>query len=345
MQHSRKTASFALALVTVILLGAAAIAQQPLLVAIVRGKGDEMIVGRLVAELSALGFEVAELPDPSPATTPLAELADRARAVALLRPKGRSQIELWVRDPNTGETAFAEIVTESEQRGHDVVALRAVEVLRARLVRLGITTTSTEPPPPAPAPEPPPPAPPKAPEIVGPRPKLLWVDLGPAAEASAGGIGPQWMASAALRIEPHAKFSVAAFGLFPLVGSRLSGPEGRAEVSLTLFGASVGYHVLEPPWTLSLGPAVAVALVDLEAFETSAEYAGRDARIVTAAALGELAVTGTLSQSFRLRVAVGAGSSLGPATVRFAGRDVASWGQPFATFGVMLEAAVPGLED
>src|SRR5688572_3122807 len=134
-------------------LATSAMAQK---IAVARTAGDQRITNRVNAELSALGFDVELVPE-TRSTEPrsLRQIAVEHGAVAGLRASpSKTGIELWIVNPNTGDTAYEEVVTV-KSRNDELLALRSVEVLRARLLKLGVLSSA----PPAPVAEESPPEP------------------------------------------------------------------------------------------------------------------------------------------------------------------------------------------
>src|SRR5688572_12877487 len=125
------------------------------LIAVVRDpETDERTLTRLRSELDALGLRVVEVSaspgDRSPRS--LERSAREVGAFAALRivPWERG-IEVWIADRITGKTVLRELVVAPGEATEDVVALRAVELLRASLLELELPheQSGDVPPPPA----------------------------------------------------------------------------------------------------------------------------------------------------------------------------------------------------
>jgi hypothetical protein len=311
--------------------------QQAPRVVIVRALGDDAFAGRLVAELSSLGFDVAQVEAESSAAASLVDLARQQSGVALIRVREGSDIELWIRNPNTGQTAFTELVSASSGREPDEVVVRAVEVLRARLLRVGVTP-ETRPSEPERKRESKTPAAP-----VQTRDPRVFLQLAPSAAFSPGGLGINPLLLGGVRIEAAREFALFAFGALPLQSDELASAEGSADVSLTLLGASATLHLVRPPWMLAAGPGLAAAIFDMRGSAANAGFQGRELSIVTALIFGELALSYRVSRLLRLKSELRCGVSLPRATIRFAGRDVGNWGRPFGMAGIAIELGLPGL--
>src|SRR5260221_161935 len=90
---------------------------------------------RLRAELGAAGLEAISNPARREEPRRPLAIARAARAVAALRLVSDDDVEVLVIDPETGVPAYSDVV-RSTGRASEPRALRAVEQLRARLVKL-----------------------------------------------------------------------------------------------------------------------------------------------------------------------------------------------------------------
>lgn len=98
--------------------------------------------GRLKGELMEHDFEVivvdADEDEPSPRE--LAKAAEQVRAVAtvsLLRSQGLASADVWISDRVTGKTSMRTIATAQRSEASSVLAIRAVDLLRASLREFG----------------------------------------------------------------------------------------------------------------------------------------------------------------------------------------------------------------
>ncbi|WP_437945527.1 hypothetical protein WME98_32070 [Sorangium sp. So ce296] len=194
---------------------------------------------RIHGELVADGFDVELLGSqsasaPRPAMDDAEQLAGSAALIGLfLAPDGQAA-ELWVVDPRTDKTLVRRIDTRGEAPEHiaEVLAVRAVELLRASLLELRMSSRRSA----APAAAPPPSeasrqAPRRAEPPLDPPRRTMWgVELGGGLLASPGGIGPALLGVARLRVAPlapmEARLSLAGLGTAP----RVAGPQGSATV-------------------------------------------------------------------------------------------------------------------
>jgi hypothetical protein len=98
--------------------------------------------GRLKGELEVHAFEVIvlEADDDAPSPVDLAKAAEQARAVgtiSLLRSRGLASADVWISDRVTGKTSMRTIATAGRSEASSVLAIRAVDLLRASLREFG----------------------------------------------------------------------------------------------------------------------------------------------------------------------------------------------------------------
>ncbi|WP_437290840.1 hypothetical protein [Sorangium sp. So ce406] len=320
---------------------------EPARVVLVRpGAADPSISEALIrirGELVADGFDV-ELLDAQSASAPRPTMDDagqQAGSAALiglfLAPDGQAA-ELWVVDPQTNRTLVRRIDTRGEAREHivEVLAVRAVELLRASLLELLMSSRRSAAPPGDAAPPASEASPhvsrPAAPSLDQQSRRSMWgVELGGGLLASPGGIGPALLLVARLRVAPlgpssplEGRLSLAGLGTAP----RVAGPQASATVQQRL--GLVELAAL--PWPeLRLRPRFSVGLGALHVAvdgEASWPYrGGHSARWAFAADAGagvELGITR------RLDVVVEAHALVAHPypVVRFAETEAASGARP-----------------
>lgn len=313
-------------------------------VLVVRTRSDAAVSGRMIAELAALGFDVVEVADDD-AERPLTELGRNAGAVAAVRAvPGAAQVELWVVDPTTRATAFEETVSIDTPHRPDLLAVRAVEILRARLVRVGLAQPRAAPPAPVErTPPPPPPRPPPPPPVEAPRDPVLWFSVGPALQISAGGVSPVPSALLALRATPSQRGSLFGFVTLPLTSARVSSSEGFADLEPGLAGLAGQLQTAGDRWSLALGAGMGALWVDMVGDRASREYVGRTTRVTTLAGFGDVTLCRRILDGVGVCSDLWFGSSMPRVVVRFVEHDVATWGRPFGVVALRAEIAVPGL--
>ena len=318
--------------------GRSALAQK---IAVAVASDDLRIAGRVNAELSALGFEV-ELIEEAPSIEPqtLRQLAASRGAVAGLRASpSKTGIELWVADPNTGGTAFEEVVTVETGRNDELLALRAVEVLRARLLKLGVVTR------PAPAPVEPAPNPNPlrdSPPVNTPEPlaePLLWADLGVAYVHQPGALTNYESLRIGIVVSPFPRWSLSAFGVLPLQETQVSSEVGSASMDATLFALAADGHLSEAWFRGSLGAGAALAMLDVQG-RADYPFQGQRERLFSSLPFVRAGVAAALAQRLMLSAEVLAGLSIPGTIIRLDREETASWGRPLVMGTLSLQLGV-----
>jgi hypothetical protein len=335
---------------------------------LVRTEGDEPIVLLIRAELRASAWLVVEMgPDPRLAQTRLRDLSASQSAAAAIRvhPEQR-EIELWVAAARGSTEGTLETLSPEGARSDDrVLALRVTETLRARGLKLDRATEATPPPEPEPPPQPPQPPTAKARpsataqsasddghssssqeerEIeVAPATARLALEVAPATAFSAGGLKPSLDGWLALRLRLTRVWSIAGFGLAPFWSERLVGPEGSARISLSMFGGVTDLHLIRSRWELRVGAGVG-GVLSLMKGAAATGFIGADQTVTAVAPFGHVALTYALGTGgFRLCLGTVVGATFPELSVRFAMREAARWGRPFALGSLGIE--IPLLTD
>jgi len=226
--------------------GALAGATAPVVVLLSHATPDEMTTeatARVNGELKAAGFDVAVVPLASDDAKRELESAGRERnAIAafaiFVRPSegGTSVAEIWVSDRTRQKVVIQNALLHETDRGRgsEILAVRAVELLRASLADFW-TPSPTSPPAPPVRPSAPAATSPEAAERArSPFASGVGAGLGAAADASFGAMGATWSPDATASYGWPGGFSVRATfaGLGPTV--TLSGPRGYAGVAQQL---------------------------------------------------------------------------------------------------------------
>ncbi len=318
---------------------------------------NEGSVSRLRAELKALGFEVKEQlvgsSPPSPAA--LENEARQAGAVAALRLKASPRgVEVWVGDRITGKTVLREVVLGTAATGprpdgsppvdrDTEIALGAVELLRASLLEIESELPSRGEVLPSPAVRkmlapvvrprleaaPAPPA----------QPPRFWLGLAPAIGLSPGGLSVSPHVQIDFDVLPLPRLNLGLSIVTPTAPSRLEAAEGTSSVTIgqAALGADFVLAPLEAPLNARLGLGLSLLWLHLEGSAAPPLQDGSDDIL---AALPFLRVRACYGINRRLRLFLGSrvGISLPRPVIRFAGREVASWGRPaaLAAFGLRL---------
>ena len=316
------------------LVAQSALAQAPVVadrIVLVRAARQDAATSRVRAELESEGWQVVDL---DARGEPLEAIAGARNAVAAIRVESDPPtVEVWVADPVTGATASDEML--AGERGSDaILAVRAVEVLRARLLKVGIVAPQPVKPAPVVRPERPPPTRPPLP--VAPH-RPWWVGAGPSVIMSEGRLGPAAGAALSLSASVHER-ALVGLGLWvPGTAARLTEPEGETNVWLGFAVLGVGIELFRPgsPWSsrASLG---AGGLVFHYGGEADPPYRGRSSTLFTGVAAATWDLGYRLDARLGIRLEPSVGVTFPRPVVRVAERTATSWGRPW--FGLSFVA-------
>jgi hypothetical protein len=373
------------------LLFTAPVRAEALRVVMLRSADDES-ARRLRAELRAAGFEPIDVNvEPGDAASAL-DLGVRAHAVAVVRLESSGDVDVDIVDPAQGRTLDHETLPAGG-RPTSALIVRAVEELRAKLVKLKLAApdgssadANGSPAPAASAAQPEPVkaaapaaenaakgpltekresaggAPPEEPGVQSTRSPArdasaagkpseagrlrLWLQGGAGGATSPGGVGPGAVARAGVRIEPAGPFSVTAFALLPLSSPAVRGAEGSADVSVVVAGGTVDYALVRSSaFRLALGFGGGAALFSVSGRSDDPVWVGRARTVASGVVFANASTAFRLGPWLGLRLEVTGGTASPRPTIEFDGKDVASWGRPFAVLTVGAEIDVVSLGD
>lgn len=340
---------------------AATSAERPRVILLVRTENDEGVMNRVRAELRTSAWQILELRvDDRLAQLPLGKLAAQQAVRAAVRFDATdARIELWIFRP--AGNVEAAVAGSGEREDDAIMALRIAEELRARGLDLGPESALPDGAPepaeaatksaPAPQKVPPNPAPRAAARVAAPRrttgrearpfASALWLELGPALSGGPGGLGPSVAGWASVRLEVSPRWSGSILGLVPIVPQRPDGPEGSADISTYLAGASVDVAWLRTSrWRAGVGVGAAWAQSEMRGAASSG-YVGGHASVGALMPLGRATAQVQLGERWRLGVGGLGGVALPEVSVKFGDRVAGRWGRPalLATFDLHWLAA------
>lgn len=306
-------------------------------IVLIRTPGDERLTRRLRAELMALGWDVVEVDTGAPAP-----LREGPRGLAAIRASARDTLELWIDRGRGLYEAAPEPIPIQDLPSDEARAVRAAEVLRARLIELDLVEPPSAAPPEEPA-EPSAPLPEPEPELdtEDERP-VLWLWGAPALTASAGGFPATAHVMVGLRAEPIESWSAGVFAGVPLGDHALSVPQGSASMSLLMLGAAVEYFLVDEAWRLGVGSGGGIVLARVEG-RAEPPFAGRSDSLTSSVWFGTVGLHRRIIEGVSARAEVLVGMAAPRLALRAAGEELAQWGRPFGIVSVGLEVAVPGL--
>lgn len=329
---------------------------------LVLGAESAALTGRLRAELETLGLRVlVEGGDVS-----LEELEGRAHAVgaavALSATESSEGVELRLVDRVTGKTLLREVLQRdlSSTDPDAVLALRAVELLRASLLELElghpargeIAVTSTlretirravyadEP---------------AVPRLSDPKPAngaaehAVLSDVGIVMLAHPGETRPQAGVSAALWWQPTRALAVGLWGAVPFGSVNVSASEGAADVRSNVFGSGLRFM----PWVLverltpALGAGASVLWSSIDGTRARSDLVLASEELIAVGPYAEIGCGLAIARGLTLRSDVRAVLSFPKPVIQFADREVTALGRPFvtATFGLEYRAVVSAPRD
>jgi hypothetical protein len=310
-------------------------------IVLLRVQGDGHVARRLRAELMALGWVVREVTPEPPAperSAPMGDVVRNLGALAVMRANPEAaEVELWVVHPPSSSIDPALLHDSVGAPADDVLAVLAVEALRAKLLRLGVVSADAPPPR---APLMPPPEPPE---------HLFWLGAAPALLASPGGMGVTPQALLGVNVLLSQRWAAGLWASLPLARAMLDAAgverwnDAWVDASIAQYGARVSYRALRSgPWDASIGLGAALTMITLEA-HAEAPWWGTEQTLFAAGPV----LAGDLSYEIVSGLRAGGQLMLGSVFPRpvleFDQTSVASWGRPFASVGLGLSLALPGV--
>jgi hypothetical protein len=298
---------------------------------------------RLRAELNAAGFEVVEVERPRGSARDEVESASEETksfaTVTIERAGNGASADIWINDLVTGKTVVRRLSVGSESNAAAVLAIRALELLRASLLEVGVPAGS---------------APTAEPRAAPPADVMTWVEpampakprlahsfAGPALSVgvltlhSLQGIGPALgpVARGSIGFGPH------AFGRLTLA-SAVVAPKVSAEGG----EASVQQHFgsVEFGWATDTQPVVAYAFAGLGAYylRTSGEaeppLRGSTAGVVSALGMAGLGGIVRLSRGIALSADIAILGLVPQPVVVIASEEVGTAGAPSIALSLAL---------
>ncbi len=286
------------------------------------------------AELQSDGWQVVNVDDNN---DPLASVAEANDAIAVIRVKANPPTcEIWASNSTQEPSAGTEVI-EGSPEAAAILAIQAVEALRARLLKIGINSPNSKPPSLAPLPAA------SASIIRGAvtpvrthRP--LWLGAGSALVGSPGGLSPNVVATLLLSTPIVNDLTVGTRLWIPISAAQNSQPEGTSRLWLGSAAGTVGYELGRPgtcfPGCLSLG--MGGQLLQYEA-DVNSTYQAHSPTALAGLSFVAFDITHRLNSRFRIGLGLTSGVTWTRPVLRVVGRDVASWGRPFYAVGLQGE--------
>jgi hypothetical protein len=353
--HRRPAAGALAMLVPAILLAASLVLADRPRVLILGPSAQHPMVIRVRDELAVLGYDV-RIEIGAPAAGDLPSAAHRTGAVAVARIEAAPPaIELWV---DAGQVAPA-AETLREPRDPGLLALRAVELLRAHLLPVPpsieptasvvpYTPPTAEPAPPAsaqpsaapsvePAPPPPPPRDVTAPAARPARGPFALL-VAPSILLSPGGVPAAFHVKLGAEWDPIPRVGVELMGFVPTAASTVTSDQGSVDLRVVDLGGGIRGTLTDPEsnFALALGLGLQAMLLMFDGHAMSPLVAQSGSRWAASPYAG--ASTGyRFHQRLAVRLDVVASMVRPEPVVRIGGRDAASFGQPAVFSSIGLE--------
>jgi hypothetical protein len=276
---------------------------------VVIDSGQRALVERMRVELVTMGFQAITVPNPATgALSSLAGLTRDHRAVAVIRLVWAEEaLQVLLFDARTGQSFVGRVGGTEEPIGP--VALRVVEMLRAKLLELAMPDTvaaGASPPSPAtrvaPASKPAEAAAPPSGGVAA-APQNPWgaAATGFGALASRGGLSPE--AAIAVSVEALLGHEIRAgiVAFVPVSSMKHEAAEGSSSSRAFVFGADVQRRAGRRTWHVTLGGGPSLSVLALSGRGSGPLYRDAGTTLVAAGGYLRAGVSHDLSRTFAVR--------------------------------------------
>jgi hypothetical protein len=306
---------------------------------------DAQLTRQLRVELAALGFEVVMIDDLGKVdlSAEVLKLTRDEDLLAVIRASSDgSRLEVWAADAEAGIYVTRGIDLARSGGSPRIIALRAVELLRAGLREIEARRQLAKLPPPSlpPAPErppvplAPPPSTTSTPPDAARRPPIpaaryaLGASVGML--ASAGGVPNTLTVTPSAEIWITSDWGLVARGFLPLQRSSVSTAKGSTDVGVFLGMAGVAYRLRPPPgkWQFQVEAGGGGALLRTEG-AARANFVGTTDVATSPTAYASLGFSYEIVPDVAIGAAFFLGATFPRTTIAFAKEPVAHWGAPY----------------
>lgn len=310
-------------------------------VAVIHARDDEPF-RRVRGELAAAGLSTVDVPSSGSDTRAASVVARESGAVAAVRIVSADEIELVIVEPDSGKLLYQKSVRAAPSG--DPLALRAVEDLRARLVKLRLAppeageAAANE--------EPPRAAMPRPPELdrggsASPHGNSLWAGAALGASVSGGGLGVDLAVHTGLRYDFGSRWAASLSALLPVASQSVSDVGAHADVRVYAIDALAHFTLVDRgAWSADVGVGAALVAAKMEGFAETPAVTGRSDTVWSGAPLVDVSASVRPSSMLRLRAELFSGVAMPRPSVVFEDRSVAVWGRPFAVALLGAEIAI-----
>jgi hypothetical protein len=292
--------------------------------------GQDALVANLSAEIASSGFRPEVILEGSPGhpSEGLQAVASRLGAVAGMRvlASGRG-VEVWVSDPASGVNVATEVLVGKESdRASALLSLKAVELLRASLIKIAeeqkprkkVSSREPEAKPPTPR--------------EGDAPPVLSFALQPTVSWGSGGLPVTMHLHIGFYLRLPKWLGLQVFGFVPTFAMRIKEEEGSADIRVGTVAVGLYYELLKRERFLQPRAGAGVGPGFLRMRGHAAEtFEDGDELLIFGVGYLTAGVAFALSRVVSLRVDVVAGWAFPRPVVRFVERNVADWGRPLVS--------------
>ncbi len=300
-------------------------------IALVTSTDSEVTTARVRAELESDGWQVVFVGEQAANLEAIAEVNG---AIAAIRIKANPPAcEIWV--PRLGgDSSPSSEVIDGSGKTEAVLAIQAVEVLRARLLKIGIAAPKSAIPMPPPAP---------APTTLHVEPTRvhhvehhpIWIGIGSWMLGSPGGFSPSVITGLTLSSPVGKHWIVATRVWVPITAAEESQPQGTTQLWLFSGSGSLAYELgdSESTWNGRLHLGFGALLLHYQP-EANPPFHAHAPTFITGQNYAAFEVNRRLESRLRIGLELSSGLSWPRPVLMVAGKDVADWGRPYFAAGV-----------
>ena len=300
-------------------------------IALVASSEDEITTARVRAELQSDGWQVVVVGED---VLSLEAIAQANNAIAAIRIQSKPPAcEIWVTNPGADSNTSSEVI-DGSAKAESVLAIQAVEVLRARLLKIGIV-----------APKSTIPVPPVAPlpavlRVERPRASRIehhpfWIGIGSSTLVSPGGFSPNVIASITLSSPVWRHWIAGTRVWVPITAAQETQPQGTTHLWLLSTSGSLAYELgnVESTWNASLHVGLGALLLHYQT-EAKAPFQAHSPTFITGLNYVGFEVNRRLESRLRIGLELSSGLTWPRPVLRVADQNVANWGRPYFEIGI-----------
>lgn len=295
---------------------------------------DHALNMQLQAELQTLGFQVVVIQANIQSFREVKRLAksNQVKAAIWITDIDQPTIEIWVVDLITNKTIERTIdnpTTRPSDRSR-LIALQTIELLRASLREQATSGTMEQ----------------KTTQKIVPsltsqedeHPSYhLSMILGPVIILSPGGLPPSLQVGLGLSWAISSRWGLSLRVQISPLGVEIEEEAGTADIRMgdLAIGPYLCLTDFTDIWQIDIGSNIGTSVVYMQGYANQG-LESRSVFATSAIVYGYTGLSYKANSNWRFRVEGQIGSLVPEVTVRFAGKDIVTWGYPFAAFSAML---------